>query len=160
MAMKIVVLEDNLDRQRAMRECLADRFPMYEQHFFATAADMIRFLEQSLEETLVIALDHDLELQPGPNGSWIDPGTGRDVADFLTRREPVCPVIIHTTNTPAAAGMELTLSDAGWRTARVIPFDDLTWIATDWFRAMRRGIVGPIQGESTPALPITPARAT
>ena len=34
MALNIAILEDNLDRQAAMRACLADRFYTFDAHFF------------------------------------------------------------------------------------------------------------------------------
>jgi CheY-like chemotaxis protein len=150
MAMKIVILEDNKDRQEIMRACLADRFYQYDAHFFDNSGEMIRFLDEYLPETLVISLDHDLDLKPGPDGRCIDPGTGREVADFLAAKEPTCPVILHTTNTDAAFGMKTVLRDAGWKTRRVVPFDDLRWIETDWFFAIRRAIVGPVPRKPCP----------
>ena len=144
MAMKIVVLEDNADRVAVMRDHIADRFPMYDARFFDAAHDAIRFLESHIAETLVIALDNDLEMKVGPDGRCVDPGEGRDVAAFLATKKPVCPVIVHTTNSDAAVAMEQALRGAGWKTRRVIPFDDMNWIATDWFFALRRAIVGPI----------------
>jgi hypothetical protein len=90
-------------------------------------------------------LDHDLEIEPGPTGTCVDSGTGRDVADYLAGKEPVCPVIIHTTNSQAAVGMEMVLKEAGWKTHRVVPFDDMEWIAKTWFPAIRRAIVGPVR---------------
>lgn len=149
MAMKIAILEDNLDRQAVMRACLADRFYTFEHHFFDDAADMICFLDANLAETLVIALDNDLELKPGPDGRFIDPGSGRQVAEFLAARPPVCPVVIHTTNADAAVAMQEALRGAGWKTRRVIPFDDTSWIATEWFAAVRRAVVGPIRRTQT-----------
>ena len=101
------------------------------------------FLDRHLAEILLIGLDHDLELIPSPTGQWIDPGTGRDVANFLATKQPICPVIIQTTNSDAAAGMEMVLRGAGWQTHRVIPFNDLEWIGDDWFRTVRRLIVRP-----------------
>jgi CheY-like chemotaxis protein len=149
MAMKIVILEDNSDRQAVMRACLADRFYQYDAHFFDDSQEMIRFLGDHLPETLVISLDHDLDLKPGPDGRCIDPGTGREVADFLAEKEPTCPVILATTNTFAAVGMETVLHDAGWKTRSVVPFDDMRWIETDWFFAIRRAIVGPVRDNSS-----------
>jgi hypothetical protein len=143
MAMKIVILEDNADRQTAMRACLADRFYTFEAHFFDDAGETIRYLDAHLADTLVISLDHDLELKAGPDGRSVDPGTGREVADFLAGRPPACPVIIATTNAPAALAMTSVLRGAGWKTCRVVPFDDTRWIETDWFFAMRRALVGP-----------------
>jgi hypothetical protein len=150
MAMKIVVLEDNGDRQALMRACLADRFYTFDAHFFDDAQETIRFLDEHLADTLVISLDHDLELRPGPDGRSVDPGTGREVADFLAGKPVGCPVIIHTTNSVAASGMEDVLRRAGWKTRRVVPFDDLRWIETDWFFAVRRALVGPVRRTSCP----------
>jgi len=143
--MKIVILEDNEERQAVMRACIADRIYQYEARIFDDAGEMICFLREHLADTLVISLDHDLELKPGPDGHCIDPGTGREVADFLADEEPVCPVIIHTTNSQAAVGMKRVLQEAHWKTRRIVPFDDLRWIETDWFPAIRRAIVGPIR---------------
>jgi hypothetical protein len=149
MAMKIVILEDNADRQAVMRACLADRFYTFEPHFFDDAQETISFLDAHLAETVVIAIDNDLELKPGPHGRPIDPGSGLDVAHYLSKKAPTCPVVIHTTNSSAAVGMEEELRAAGWKTRRVIPFDDTSWIETSWFFAMRRAIVGPIPGTSS-----------
>ena len=145
MAMKIVILEDNIDRQVAMRACLADRFSTFEVVIFDSSAETIQYLREHLGETIAIALDHDLELRSDGEGGFTDFGTGREVADYLATREPVCPVIIHTSNTVAEVGMRMALQEADWRTKRIVPFDDVHWIATDWFRAMRRAIVGPLR---------------
>jgi len=150
MAMKIVILEDNAERQAIMRACIADRFYTFDAHFFDEAGDAIRFLEANLADIVVVALDNDLDMKPGPDGRCIDVGEGRQVAEFLATRKPVCPVIIHTTNTDAAAAMQESLKGTGWKTRRVVPFDDMNWIATDWFPALRRAIVGPIRRVRTP----------
>jgi hypothetical protein len=139
--MHIVILEDNEDRRTAMLDCLRDLFPQYPVAFFATAAETIRFLALHLAETLVVDLDHDLEMVPGANGRLFDPGTGRDVADYLATQPRCCPVVIHTTNGPAAIGMEQVLGDAGWRTYRIAPYGDLDWIGQVWRRTMRNAIV-------------------
>ena len=143
MPMKIVILEDNADRVSAMRDCLEDRFSRFECRFFDEAAAVTEYLEANLADTILIALDHDLDLKQTPSGETIDPGTGREVADYLAGKPPVCPVVIHTTNTTAAVGMEMVLKDAHWKTYRVLPFNDLEWIPTEWFRIVRRAIVRP-----------------
>jgi hypothetical protein len=150
MAPKIAILEDNKDRAAVMRDRLADRFRQYEVRVFDESATMIRFLGEYLADTVVISLDHDLEMIPGPDGHCTDPGTGREVADFLAGRKPACPVILHTTNSDAAAGMEMVLRDARWKTRRVVPFGDLEWIDTLWFPAVRRAIVGPVRRPAPP----------
>lgn len=137
MAHKIVILEDNAERQRAMQGWLREHFYSFEAHFFAVASEIIDYLRDHLSEAIAISLDHDLELLPGSDGSLVDPSTGREVAEFLATCSPVCPVIIHTTNSPAAVGMEMVLQEANWETRRVVPHDDLVWIEEDWFPALR-----------------------
>jgi CheY-like chemotaxis protein len=144
MAHKIAILEDNIDRQAVMRRCLADRFYTFDAHFFDESSAMIQFLDRNLQETLAISLDNDLELKPGPDGRMIDPGSGVEVAEYLSSKPAVCPVVIHTTNTNAAESMKSALAAGGWRTRRVVPFDDMNWIESDWLFAIRRAIVGPI----------------
>lgn len=144
MPLKIAILEDDPDRQAAMRSCLADRFPQYELRFFEAAAEMINFLRLDLDETLAIALDHDLPILEDDEGRTLDAGTGRQVADFLATRPPACPVVIHSTNTAAAVGMQHVLEEANWKTCRVTPYDDTRWIAESWFPTMRRAIVDSV----------------
>lgn len=153
MAMKIVVLEDNPERVAIMRACIADRFYTFAPHFFDDAREAIRFLDSHLAETLAVALDNDLEMKTGRDGRCVDAGEGRQVAEFLATKKPVCPVIIHTTNSDAAVAMEAMLRDAGWKTRRVLPFDDTNWIESDWFFALRRVLVGPTKRTRSGSLP-------
>jgi len=146
--MKIVILEDNDDRQAAMKSCLRDRFHQYEAIFFDNAKGMQAFLEAHLASVLLISLDHDLELKAQHNGKLADPGTGREVADFLANQLPSCPIIIHTTNSAAGDGMEFLLRDARWDIHRVHPYGDMEWIPTLWFRTLRNAIVGSARPRS------------
>ena len=140
--MHILILEDDADRREAMLDRLADRFPFYCVQVFDAVAPMVRRLEsQGLDDVILMSLDHDLNLLPGADGEWIDPGTGLELADWLARQRPVCPVIVHTTNTQDGTRMQRVLEESGWRTSRVIPFDDLAWIDEDWIRVVRREIV-------------------
>jgi hypothetical protein len=134
----IVILEDNADRIAVMDDCLADKFPFFERQFFRTAAAANDWLDHGLSQVVCVSLDHDLEpLSP----DHPDPGTGRRVADYLATFRPVCPVIIHTTNRPAADGMELALVDGGWSVERVMPYEDCRWIAEAWLPLIRQVIV-------------------
>ena len=141
MGMKIAILEDNEERRSVMGDCLNDRFHQYEPRFFDNAPEMIQFLDHRLADTILIGLDHDLELIPAPDGELTDPGTGRQIADYLAGRPAACPVVIHSTNSAAALGMEMVLQEAHWTTYRVLPFDDLEWIAAEWLPTVRRAIV-------------------
>lgn len=141
MAMTIAILEDNQERQAIMADCLADRFHQFNHRFFNQTRDLIAYLNQCLEEVILLSLDHDLELIPTKNGKCNDPGCGREVADFLAHIAPRFPVVIHSTNADAAFGMGVVLQEAGWQTVRVVPSDDLEWIPKQWFRAVRNAIV-------------------
>lgn len=141
MPMKIAILEDNADRTAAMKSCLADRFPHYEAYFFSAPKEMRVFLEVHLEDVILISLDHDLELMMDRFGKASDPGSGTDVVNYLVQKPATCPVVVHTTNSTAAVGMEMTLQEAGWKTYRVVPYDDLRWISEEWFRTVRRALV-------------------
>ncbi|MEM9701067.1 MAG: cyclic-phosphate processing receiver domain-containing protein [Planctomycetota bacterium] len=139
--LEIVVLEDDPRRRTAMREALAERLPQYPSRFFTTAPETARYLEGRLDRMVLIVLDHDLDPIPVHPRRSLDAGTGRDVADFLAARDPTCPVVIHSTNRPAAVGMEIELTDAGWDVHIVVPYGDLEWIADDWLRVVRDAIV-------------------
>ena len=142
--LQIVILEDNVDRRLVMLECLSDRFSQYDVRFFVTAGEMIAHLRANLHLALAIALDHDLDLIPIDPRRNIDPGSGRDVADFLATLRPVCPVLIHSTNAPAAFGMQRELQDAGWKSDRVIPSDGERWIRNEWLVRLRNLIVDAV----------------
>jgi CheY-like chemotaxis protein len=148
-AKKILILEDNAERRAAMRACIADRFYTFDTRFFDGASEMIACLEADLADAIVISLDNDLDMKPGSDGRPVDMGEGRHVAEFLAAHAPVCPVIIHTSNSDAAVAMHEMLRAADWKTRRVIPMDDTAWIGSDWFFAMRRVLVGPIKRSRT-----------
>jgi hypothetical protein len=106
-------------------------------------------LQANWTEIIAIGLDNDLELIRNGEGRLLDPGCGREVAEYLAGRTPICPVVIHTTNSDAAVGMERVLGEAKWTTYRVTPHGDLEWIGSEWFRAIRRAIVGPTARQKT-----------
>jgi hypothetical protein len=147
MALKIAILEDNADRRAVLQRCLNDRFYTFEHRFFDDAKDMIAFLRDHLGEVIAISLDNDLDLKPVPGGRMIDPGSGVKVAELLATCEPVCSVILHTTNANAAAKSKQLLEETGWPVRRVIPFDGETWIESEWFFTLRRAVVGPIRNK-------------
>jgi hypothetical protein len=135
---EIVILEDNAERRHEMLARLHDRLPPMPVRFFTGAEEANAYLRQHLQRVQLISLDHDLEPQsPGD----ADPGTGRDVANFLVSRPPVCPVIIHSTNLPASIAMECDLSDHGWKVQRVTPYEGVAWIDREWFWAVRDALL-------------------
>ena len=134
---KIVILEDNDERQQQMLARLRDRLPPCPVVFFKSAHEMLKILPQHLPGTRVISLDNDLER----TDEDCDPGAGRDVARYLAAIPPACPVIIHSTNTHAAVAMEAELQDAGWQVQRVTPYEDLAWVDREWFWAVREALL-------------------
>jgi hypothetical protein len=128
----VVLLEDDPDRTREMTRTLRELEPQCQLVTIDNAPDMIAWLVEHLEDASLICLDHDLGPNRVRNDEVFDPGTGRDVADYLATRTPVCPVIVHTSNSLAAPGMAMVLEDTGWQHSRVVPFDDLKWIRAAW----------------------------
>ncbi len=147
--LSILILEDDADRRTAMARVLRDRFPQFRHVFHTSSNGTIEFLSTHFDEVIALCLDHDLELIPTEDGKFVDAGTGRDVADHLASRPPSFPVIIHTTNAPAAEGMLAALGDADWTTHRVVPYGDLEWIDEVWSRCVRDAIVADVGRAAT-----------
>jgi hypothetical protein len=135
------ILEDNRPRAATMRRILLDLLPDVNTVVFADSASMMQWLDRYLRSTVLISLDHDL--YPGESGT--DPGTGRQVADYLATLPCVCPVIVHTSNVEALPGMLRALREANWTCSCVVPHEDVTWISTAWRgeveQYVRRGLV-------------------
>lgn len=137
---QIVILEDNAGRVDAMLALLREHLPAYAPVVFNSASQLNAYLEEHGHEVAVLSLDHDLELIIEDAGIARDMGTGREVADFISQFEPSFPVILHSSNGDAVAGMQAVLSDAGWKPRRVIPYGDIEWIAAEWLPAIERSI--------------------
>lgn len=137
--MFIAVLEDEARREQAMRGILSE-YPAFQAQFFDNAPDMIEWLRSHLAETVLISLDHDLGPNRRRSGQVFDPGTGRDVVDFLIQHPPTCPVIVHTSNGYSAPGMMFAFEYAHWSTIRVVPYNDLDWITQVWAKAVEENL--------------------
>lgn len=124
--MTFAILEDDARRREAMIQELDRMSSSPPVRFFTEAPAMIDWLKEHLHEVVLISLDHDL--------SGANPGSGRDVVDFIAIHPPSCPVILHTSNSFFVPGMALTLEQAGWKHERVVPFNDLEWISAVWIR--------------------------
>lgn len=128
-AQVILILEDEAPRVTAMRAVLKELAPEAELVIVGSAPEARAWLAERGDAPSLISLDHDLIAPPG---SGLELGTGRDVAETLAQRPPVCPVIVHSANPYGAQGMMTTLEMAGWSATRVVPHSDLAWIASDW----------------------------
>jgi hypothetical protein len=136
----IAILDDEPERIAAMLPCLATQCPGHETVVFDNAPDMISWLAVHSCDASLMCLDHDLGPNRSRNGVLFDPGTGRDVADFLSTKAPSCPVIVHTTNYLAAPGMLQVLEESGWTVSRVSPYADLEWVGEAWVHEVRRAL--------------------
>ena len=110
----IVILEDNLDRREIIRgivESLPGNFEL--QHF--DSVDGLRSLASSgFARVRLITLDFSLD-----NSSARTPGTGMDAVNFLIKRAPVCPVIVHTSSAGDSRKMAEALAGKGWTVKQV-----------------------------------------
>jgi hypothetical protein len=134
----IAILDDDPERLAGMRAALAALEGPPAVVEFAGAPEMISWLGEHLGECSLISLDHDLGPSSEFRGAAGDPGTGREVVDYLAAREPACPVIVHTSNSLARVGMELALREAGWSFASVHPYFGVDWIGGAWIAEVLR----------------------
>ena len=124
-----LVLEDNPNRAAAFRRAATLNRRSVDVRIWRIAAQMIHELPGLLPGATLLSLDHDLYRQEEGDP---DPGCGRDVANYLARLEPRCPVIIHSTNTDAAWGMHGELASAGWKVEIIHHLDEADWIESRW----------------------------
>ena len=110
----IVILEDNLDRVKIMHDVVAKLPGNFELRHF----DNVEALRATdLRDVRLISLDFSLD-----SSSVKMPGTGMDAVQFLIqRRDPVCPVIVHTMSTADSRRMVAALGERGW-TAKPVNF--------------------------------------
>jgi ADP-ribosylglycohydrolase len=130
----ILILEDNDERIAGFRQAVATLGRDFELRLWQDAPSMIAECETFFPTAALISLDHDLNPLPGATA---DPGTGVDVARFLGDFMPVCPVLIHSSNTDRVYSMHNELRFASWMVDRVGPIGT-DWIETSWLRGARR----------------------
>jgi CheY-like chemotaxis protein len=124
----ILILEDNEDRIRSFQNAVKSLGENVSVRIWFDAPSMIADLPPILNQACLISLDHDLNPQPNVT---TDPGTGLEVAEFLAKHSPVCPVLIHSTNYEKAWSMHNELRFGNWQVDRVGPIGD-DWIQCLW----------------------------
>jgi hypothetical protein len=129
----LLVLEDNDERILGFESALSHLVPRLELKVWFDAPTMISELPLWFDQARLFSLDHDLVPR-----SVTDPdsGTGLEVAEFLARHAPVCPVLIHSSNTDRAWSMHNELRFAGWNVDRIGPIG-ADWIETLWLSKVR-----------------------
>ena len=129
----ILILEDNDERIAAFEKAVASLGGDFDLKIWLDAHSMIAECADFFPSASLICLDHDLNPQPGIS---TDPGTGLDVARFLGDFLPVCPVLIHSSNTDRVYSMLNELRFSHWMVDRVGPLGN-DWIETTWLRRVR-----------------------
>jgi len=129
----ILILEDNDERIAGFQKTVAELNGSFELKIWRDAHSMTAECAEFFSSAALICLDHDLNPQPGVT---TDPGTGLDVAKFLCGFMPVCPVLIHSSNTDRVYSMHNELRFAHWMADRVGPLGT-DWIETTWLRRVR-----------------------
>ena len=129
----ILILEDSDERIAGFQRAAAALGDGFELKIWRDAHSMIAECDQFFPSAALICLDHDLNPQPGDTA---DPGTGFDVAKYLGDFLPVCPVLIHSSNTDRVYSMHNELRFAGWMADRVGPLG-ADWIGITWLRRAR-----------------------
>ncbi len=129
----IMILEDDHDRVRGFQNAVASLGSHFALRLWHDAPTMIEQCRDCLPDTCLISLDHDLAPLPG---SESDPGTGLEVAEFLSTHKPICPVILHTSNFERRWSMHNEFRFAGWRVEIVPPLGN-DWIRGSWLPKAR-----------------------
>ncbi len=133
----IAIVEDNEGRIAAMQGCLQEFFAKWSPVFFNNAPDAIAWLSEHLPECALISLDRDLGGSYQRDGELFDPGTGREVADYLAAAKAQCPIVIHSSNFQEGVGMEMALGTSDRLFERVIPFRDVAWVRNSWVKTLK-----------------------
>ena len=129
----LLLLEDNAERIAGFEAVIKDLGDDWQLQVWRDAPTMLLECDGCFEDTALISLDHDLNPQPGVT---VDPGTGLDLAKFLAGHLPLCPVIIHSSNTDRSWSMHNELRFAGWQVDRVGPLGE-DWIRQSWLPKAR-----------------------
>lgn len=129
----ILMLEDDYDRIHRFRTIVAKHHPLSVLTVARSVSEFKSAFLSLAEIPELICLDHDL-FPDSPKDP--DPGDGRDVSEFLITQTHKCPVLIHSTNGPAADSMLYSMRDAGWIVQRIAPIGD-DWIESDWYPVAR-----------------------
>ena len=108
----IVILEDNPERVKIMRGVVATLPGDFELRHF----DNVGALRATdLCHVRLISLDFSLD-----SSSVERPGTGMDAVEFLIkRRDPICPVIVHTSSAGDSRKMAEALTGKSWQVKQV-----------------------------------------
>ena len=130
----ILILEDNDERITAFQRAVASLGSGFKLKIWRDAHSFCAECEGLFPSAVLISLDHDLNRMPGKT---TDPGSGLDAAQCLGDFLPVCPVLIHSSNSDRVWSMHNELRFAGWIVDRVGPLG-ADWIEKSWLQRVRQ----------------------
>jgi len=133
----VLILDDKPERQAEFERMGTRLGDDFEVLIWDDANRMRTECERFLSRAALISLEQDLDAKPGAS---YDPGSGLDVAKFLAEKKPVCPVIVHTSNTDRSFSILNELRFADWRVDRVGPIGE-RWIEKYWTSKAREMLV-------------------
>lgn len=144
MTLKIFVLEDDADRIERFRLAIRQLDHRYVMAIWSDARAMVRDLSERITDPSLISLDHDLY---PVSQCASDPDDGLMVARFLASQTPLCPVIIHSSNSERARLMLGELQLGNWVCERLLPFGE-DWIEKEWAKRVRQLIEQDIDSKT------------
>ena len=110
----IVILEDNLDRLEILRGIVESLPGNFELRHIDSVDGLRSLASNGFACVRLLSLDFSLD-----NSSASRPGTGMDAVQFLIKRGPVCPVIVHTASAGDSRKMAAALTGKGWSVKQV-----------------------------------------
>ena len=141
MALKMIfVLDNGPARIEAIWKSLRSRELDKATTIVDNVPDAIFWLSRNLHNCGVISLTHDLGGEQIRDGFLWDPGTGRDIANYLAERSPVCPVILHTDNFFVRPQMQCILDRGEWSHSFVAPGNRMDWVEKEWLPKVLAGL--------------------
>ena len=133
--MKTILLLEDMEERVLAFQVAVSTLENVRMLVWRDARVMVRELPDHLPHASLISLDHDLL---PPKGVRDQPGRGMDVCEFLAKRNPSCPVLLHTANHIKVWPMMNELSFSRWGIHRTPPVGmQEGWIGTVWLPRVR-----------------------
>ena len=145
----LFVLENDPERVSAMQDALLSEMPSVETTYIDNVPDAIMWLSKNLHTVDLISVDHDLGAEGTQDGQPFDPGSGRDIANYLAARTPKCPVIIHTDNFFVRPTMQAALDAGNWDHTYVAPGNGTAWVLRKWIPKVKTALATSLETGSS-----------
>ena len=129
----IHILENRDNRVAEFQKAVAELGSDFQLRLWQDVHSMIAGCAECFPNAALFSLDCELDRRPGVD---IRPGAGLDLARFLGDFPPVCPVVIHSSNTEGARAVLKELRSARWMVEHIAPLG-ADWIERRWLGRAR-----------------------